>query len=126
VVPETRIVRTLTDTCILIWHVMNANTFAQHVRFEELPSGFDSGSRGVVVFLPPGSCSGKGTLTIRSLSDLIRLSSLLLQEWRYPDSDCYCWHLRICLENRSVSNLIEVMADERWERLVEQQGRCLC
>jgi len=26
------------------------------------------------------------------------------------------------LENRSVSNLIEVMADERWERLVEQQG----
>ena len=26
------------------------------------------------------------------------------------------------LENRSVSNLIEVMADERWERLVQQQG----
>ena len=26
------------------------------------------------------------------------------------------------LENRSVSNLIEVMADERWERFVEQQG----
>src|SRR5438876_7852067 len=26
------------------------------------------------------------------------------------------------LEKRSVSNLIEVMADERWERLVEQQG----
>ena len=26
------------------------------------------------------------------------------------------------LEDRSVSNLIEVMADERWERLVEQQG----
>ena len=26
------------------------------------------------------------------------------------------------LESRSVSNLIEVMADERWERLVEQQG----
>ena len=26
------------------------------------------------------------------------------------------------LENRSVSNLIEVMADERWERLVEQQA----
>ncbi len=26
------------------------------------------------------------------------------------------------LENRSVSNLIEVMADERWERLAEQQG----
>ena len=26
------------------------------------------------------------------------------------------------LERRSVSNLIEVMADERWERLVEQQG----
>jgi hypothetical protein len=25
------------------------------------------------------------------------------------------------LENRSLSNLIEVMADERWERLVEQQ-----
>jgi hypothetical protein len=26
------------------------------------------------------------------------------------------------LENRSVSNLIEVMADERWKRLVEEQG----
>jgi hypothetical protein len=26
------------------------------------------------------------------------------------------------LESRSVSDLIEVMADERWERLVEQQG----
>ena len=26
------------------------------------------------------------------------------------------------LENRSVSNLIEVMADERWMRLAEQQG----
>ena len=26
------------------------------------------------------------------------------------------------LEKHSVSNLIEVMADERWERLVEQQG----
>jgi uncharacterized protein (DUF1778 family) len=26
------------------------------------------------------------------------------------------------LENRSVSNLIEVMANGRWERLVEQQG----
>jgi hypothetical protein len=26
------------------------------------------------------------------------------------------------LENRSVSNLIEVMANERWERLVEQEG----
>ena len=26
------------------------------------------------------------------------------------------------LENRSVSNLIEVMANERWERLVDQQG----
>jgi uncharacterized protein (DUF1778 family) len=26
------------------------------------------------------------------------------------------------LENRSVSNLIEVMADERWARLSEQQG----
>jgi uncharacterized protein (DUF1778 family) len=26
------------------------------------------------------------------------------------------------LENRSVSNLIEVMADERWKRLGEQQG----
>ena len=26
------------------------------------------------------------------------------------------------IEKRSVSNLIEVMADERWERLVEPQG----
>ena len=26
------------------------------------------------------------------------------------------------IEKRSVSNLIEVMADERWERFVEQQG----
>src|SRR6476620_5293479 len=26
------------------------------------------------------------------------------------------------LEKRSVSHLIEVMADDRWERLVEQQG----
>jgi len=26
------------------------------------------------------------------------------------------------LENRSVSNLIEVLADERWKRLAEQQG----
>jgi len=26
------------------------------------------------------------------------------------------------LEKRSVSNLIEVMADERWERLAEQKG----
>ena len=26
------------------------------------------------------------------------------------------------LENRSLSNLIGVMADERWERLAEQQG----
>jgi uncharacterized protein (DUF1778 family) len=26
------------------------------------------------------------------------------------------------LENRSVSNLVEVMADERWKRLTEQQG----
>ena len=26
------------------------------------------------------------------------------------------------LENRSVSNLIEIMANERWERLAEQQG----
>jgi len=26
------------------------------------------------------------------------------------------------LENRSVSNLIEVMADERWKRLAGQQG----
>ena len=26
------------------------------------------------------------------------------------------------LENRSLSNLIEVMADERWTRLAEQQG----
>jgi hypothetical protein len=25
------------------------------------------------------------------------------------------------LENRSLSNLIEVMADERWEQLAEQQ-----
>ena len=47
-------------------------------------------------FLQPASCYGKGTLTIRSLSNLIRLSLLLLQEWRYPDSDCYCWDLRIC------------------------------
>ena len=29
------------------------------------------------------------------------------------------WHL---WRSVSVSNLIEVMADERWERLVEQQG----
>ena len=27
------------------------------------------------------------------------------------------------LENRSLSNLIEVMADERWKRLAEQQAR---
>ena len=27
------------------------------------------------------------------------------------------------LENRSLSNLIEVMADERWKRLAEQRGR---
>ena len=26
------------------------------------------------------------------------------------------------IENRSVSNLVEVMADERWGRLAEQQG----
>ena len=26
------------------------------------------------------------------------------------------------LENRSVSNLIEVMADERWDQLAERQG----
>jgi uncharacterized protein (DUF1778 family) len=26
------------------------------------------------------------------------------------------------LESRSVSNLVEIMADERWERLAEQQG----
>jgi uncharacterized protein (DUF1778 family) len=26
------------------------------------------------------------------------------------------------LENRSVSNLIEVMVDERWKRLAEQEG----
>jgi uncharacterized protein (DUF1778 family) len=26
------------------------------------------------------------------------------------------------LENRSLSNLVEVMADERWTRLAEQQG----
>ena len=29
------------------------------------------------------------------------------------------------IEKRSVSNLIEVMADERWERLAEQQGVAL-
>ena len=39
-----------TNPCILIWHVINANTLAQHVRFEELPSGFNSGPRRVVVF----------------------------------------------------------------------------
>ena len=38
-----------TNPCILIWHVINANTLAQHVRFVELPSGFDSGPRRVVV-----------------------------------------------------------------------------
>jgi uncharacterized protein (DUF1778 family) len=27
------------------------------------------------------------------------------------------------LENRSLSNLIEVMADERWKLLAEQQGK---
>ena len=27
------------------------------------------------------------------------------------------------LENRSLSNLVEVMADERWVRLAEQRGR---
>ena len=27
------------------------------------------------------------------------------------------------LENRSISNLIEVMADERWERLVDSVGK---
>ena len=26
------------------------------------------------------------------------------------------------IENRSVSNLVEVMADERWKRLAEHQG----
>jgi hypothetical protein len=26
------------------------------------------------------------------------------------------------LESRSVSNLVEIMADERWERLAEQEG----
>jgi hypothetical protein len=26
------------------------------------------------------------------------------------------------LENRSVSNLVEIMADERWDRLADQQG----
>jgi len=26
------------------------------------------------------------------------------------------------LENRSISNLIEIMADERWDRLADQQG----
>ena len=39
-----------TDACNLICHVIHAKTLAQHVRFEELPSGFDSGSPGVVVF----------------------------------------------------------------------------
>jgi hypothetical protein len=29
------------------------------------------------------------------------------------------------LENRSLSNLIEVMADERWKRLAEQQAVAL-
>jgi hypothetical protein len=29
---------------------------------------------------------------------------------------------RASLENRSLSNLLEVMADERWKRLAEQQG----
>ena len=37
-------------TCVLIYHVINANTLTQHVRFLELSSGFDSSSRGVVVF----------------------------------------------------------------------------
>jgi hypothetical protein len=39
-----------TDACIPTCHVINAKTLAQHVCFEELPSGFDSGSLGVVVF----------------------------------------------------------------------------
>ena len=26
------------------------------------------------------------------------------------------------LENRSISNLVEIMADERWQRFIEQQG----
>jgi uncharacterized protein (DUF1778 family) len=30
------------------------------------------------------------------------------------------------LENRSVSNFSEVMADERWKRLAEQQGIAYC
>jgi len=34
----------------LICDVINARGLVQHVRFEELPSGFDSSSRGVVVF----------------------------------------------------------------------------
>ena len=32
------------------------------------------------------------------------------------------WNKWASLENRSLSNLIEVMANERWKRLVEQQG----
>jgi hypothetical protein len=32
------------------------------------------------------------------------------------------WNKWASLENRSLSNLIEVMADERWKRLAEQQG----
>ena len=32
------------------------------------------------------------------------------------------WEQMASLEKRSVSNLIEVMADERWARLAEQQG----
>ena len=29
---------------------------------------------------------------------------------------------RASLENRSVSNLVEIVADERWQRFIEQQG----
>jgi hypothetical protein len=39
--------------------VINANTLAQHVRFEELPSGFGSGSLGLVVFFTTGQLLGK-------------------------------------------------------------------
>ena len=32
------------------------------------------------------------------------------------------WNKLAAVEKRSLSNLIEVMADERWKRLAEQQG----
>ena len=47
--PNAHLLGCYSHPCILIWHVINANTLAQHVRFKELPSGFDSGSPGVVV-----------------------------------------------------------------------------